>query len=197
MFTPHYGVFLKITLVRHGKPKASANPKVSAVGFANWVIAYNHSLVLSSSKPSEELRKRTNGSYTVSSDLNRARHSAELCSGKAPDLVLRELREMDIPRLKLPFFISVDNWLIISRICWFLGISGKSESFKVGRKRILSAVDVLVEQTHKNDDIIVFGHGLTNSFVAKELKRRGWRIQQKSKGFWGTTELVNITNRIN
>ncbi|MBF9002700.1 histidine phosphatase family protein [Vibrio nitrifigilis] len=188
---------MKITLVRHGKPKASANPKVSAVGFANWVRAYNRSLVLSSSRPSEELYKRINGSYTVSSDLNRAQHSAELCAGRSPDLVLRELREMDIPRLKLPFFISVDHWLILSRICWFLGISGKSESFKVGRRRILSAVDLLVEQTYKNSHITVFGHGLTNRFVAKELKRRGWHIQQKSKGFWGTIELVNITIRTN
>lgn len=176
-------------------PKASDNSIVDAVGFAKWVRKYNHSLIRSSSLPSEDLRKQTIGSYTISSDLNRAKHSAELCGDREPDLVLRELRELDIPRLKLPFSISIDNWLIISRLCWFLGISGRSESFKVGRRRVLSAVDILLEQVQKNGDITVFGHGLTNSFIAKELKHRGWCIQKKSKGFWGTIELVNTTSQ--
>lgn len=197
MFTPRYGVCLKITLVRHGKPTVSNNSIVDAVGFAKWVRKYNHSLVHSSSLPSEDLRKKTIGSYTISSDLNRAKHSAELCVGKEPDLILRELREIDIPRLKLPFFISVDNWLVISRLCWFLGVSGRSESFRVGRHRVLSAVDLLLEQVQRNGDITVFGHGLINSFLAKELQRRGWCLQKKSKGFWGTIELVKITKRSN
>lgn len=182
---------MKITLVRHGKPETSENPKVGAVGFAKWVRAYNHSLVHVNSQPSKALCKKVNDSYTISSDLNRAKHSAELCTGRVPDLVLKELREMDIPRLKLPFSTSVGNWLIISRVLWLLGISGRGESFKVARQRVLSVVDLLLEQAQKNGDITVFGHGFTNRFVAKELKCRGWHIQRQSKGFWGATELVN------
>lgn len=183
---------MKITLVRHGKPKASCNPRVNAVGFAKWVRAYNHSYVHSSSQPPDELCNKIKGRYAISSDLNRAKHSAELCIGKAPDLVLREMREMDIPRFKIPFSTSVNNWLLISRVCWLLGISGRSEPLHVGRRRVLVAVDLILEQVKNNDDVVVFGHALINRFIVKELKKRGWSLEQQSKGFWGTTELINI-----
>ncbi len=68
MFTLYNGVFLKIILVRHGKPIASENIKVGAVGFAKWVRAYNHSYVHSSSQPLEELCSKINDSYAISSD---------------------------------------------------------------------------------------------------------------------------------
>lgn len=51
---------------------------------------------------------------------------------------------MDIPRRKLPFSMSVNRWLFISRLCWFLGLSDKSESYKAGRRRVISVVDVII-----------------------------------------------------
>ncbi|WP_197057913.1 phosphoglycerate mutase family protein [Vibrio variabilis] len=185
---------MKITLVRHGRPVASSNPRVTAVGFAKWVRAYNRSFVRPDSLPPQELQDKFLNSYTFSSDLNRSRHSAEICLGKEADLVLGDLREMDIPRLKLPFSMSVNSWLVIARLCWFLGISGNSESYKTGCKRIVSVVDQITTKVSEHEDVAIFGHGISNRLIAKELKRRGWAIKYSSKGFWGQTELTNITN---
>ncbi|HAS6250043.1 TPA: hypothetical protein I7225_03790 [Vibrio vulnificus] len=195
MFIHGKGGLVRITLVRHGRPVASSNPRVTAVGFAKWVRAYNRSFVCPDSLPPQELNEKLHNSYTFSSDLNRSLHSAEICLGKGADLVLGDLREMDIPRLKLPFLMSVNSWLVIARLCWFLGISGNSESYKAGRKRAISAVDLIITKACEHEDAAVFGHGISNRLITKELKRRGWTVEYASKGFWGRTELINITKR--
>ncbi|GLX80427.1 hypothetical protein tinsulaeT_37670 [Thalassotalea insulae] len=194
MFINEKGSSVRITLVRHGKPIASSNPRVTAVGFAKWVRAYNRSLVCSDSLPPQELQEKFHNSYTFSSDLNRSIHSAEICLGKGANVVLGDLREMDIPRLKLPFSMTVNTWLVIARLCWLLRISANSESYKVGRKRIITAVDLIIAKAFEYKDVAIFGHGISNRLIAKELRRRGWTVKFASKGFWGQTELINITN---
>ncbi|MEJ2766297.1 histidine phosphatase family protein [Photobacterium sp. MCCC 1A19761] len=186
---------MKITLVRHGKPTAASNHRVGPAGFAQWVRAYNQSEIDAESRPPEHLRHQVRDSYIVSSDLTRARHSAQLCSGRHSDRVLRELREMDIPRFKLPLTLSIQQWLIVSRLCWFLGLSGNSEPLNLGRIRLKKAVDILAEQSSTTPDITVFGHGLANRWIAKELVRRGWKIQSQTRGFWGTIELLNVSGK--
>ena len=187
---------MRITLVRHGKPIASSNPRVTAAGFAKWVRAYNCSLVCSDSLPPQELQEKFHNSYTFSSDLNRSIHSAEICLGKGADVVLGDLREMDIPRLKLPFSMKVNSWLVIARLCWLVGISANSEPYKVGRKRIIAAVDLIMVKALEHKDVAIFGHGISNRLIAKELRRRGWTVKCSSKGFWGQTELINITSNL-
>ena len=181
---------LKIILIRHGRPIANSNRKVGAAGFAMWIRAYNHSFVDSESSPPEDLRNACAHCYTVSSSMNRARHSAEPCLGKAPDLILDELQEMDIPRLKLPISMTAKSWLTLSRLCWLLLIAGKSESYKAGKIRVQTSVDILTSCALANTNIAVFGHGFTNYLIAKELKRRGWTITRQAKRFWGTIELI-------
>ncbi|WP_295891422.1 histidine phosphatase family protein [uncultured Vibrio sp.] len=188
---------MRITLIRHGKPIASSNHRVTAVGFAKWVRAYNRSFVCSDSLPPQELQEKLRNSYTFSSDLNRSTHSAEICLGKRADVVLGDLREMDIPRLKIPFKMTINSWLVIARLCWFLGISANSESFKIGRKRVIAAVDHIIDKAIEHKDVAIFGHGISNRFIAKELRRRGWTVKSSSKGFWGQTELVSITKNSN
>ncbi|MDA0149648.1 phosphoglycerate mutase family protein [Vibrio sp. LaRot3] len=181
---------MNITLVRHGKPTASCNPTVKASGFANWVRAYNHSYIAEDSQPTKPLQDKLTGHFIFASNLNRARHSAQLCIGKQPDMVLPELRELDIPRLKIPLKMKVNHWLAISRILWLFGISGNSESITRGRARIRKAVDSLEQQVTQTPNIAVFGHGLANRFIAKELVKRGWQVKQKGSGFWSSIELT-------
>ncbi len=194
MFINEKGGSVRITLVRRGKPIASSNPRVTAAGFAKWVRAYNRSFVCSDSLPPQELQDKFHNSYTFSSDLNRSIHSAEICLGKGADVVLGDLREMDIPRLKLPFSMKVNSWLVIARLCWLVGISANSEPYKVGRKRIIAAVDLIMVKALEHKDVAIFGHGISNRLIAKELRRRGWTVKCSSKGFWGQTELINITS---
>ena len=180
---------LKIILVRHGKPCASHNSMVSCVEFAKWVRAYHHSKVHVDSLPSETLRARIVGTFIVSSNLNRAVCSAILCTDAPPNIVLNDLREADIPRFKWPIRMSVNLWLLASRLMWFMGVSGRSESLKAMQQRMMKATDSLIGLAQQKKSVSVFSHGFTNRFITRELMRRGWIVTYKSKGFWGVTEL--------
>lgn len=88
---------LKIAIIRHGKPSSVSNDVVDALGFEKWVQAYDLSDVDTRSLPPLELQLELEKSYSISSDLNRALHSARLCANKNADCILKELREFEIP----------------------------------------------------------------------------------------------------
>ncbi|MBD1557819.1 histidine phosphatase family protein [Vibrio sp. S9_S30] len=181
---------LKIVMVRHGKPSSASNVVVDALGFKKWVRDYDLSGVDTKSVPTTELQLEIENSYSVSSDLNRALHSARLCTHKEADCVLKELREFDIPCFDWPFRFSVNKWLLFSRLSWYMNIVGKSESRRSGQKRLTKAVDLIEEKSREQPSVAIFGHGLANRFVAAELKRRGWTLLSSGSGYWGVTRLV-------
>lgn len=180
---------MEIKLVRHGRPKFNVNNIISASGFSQWVRCYNKSSICSESLPPKHLVDTVKCFFVVSSDLNRAIHSSVLCVDKSPDLLLKELREMDIPRFKFPFKLSANNWLIISRLLWFFNVNARVESFKQAKLRAKFAASKLVELTTNHDDIVVFSHGLINKYVAKELIKLGWSGSYKRQSYWGVTTL--------
>lgn len=180
---------MEIILVRHGRPNFNANNIVSAAGFSQWVRYYNKSNICCESIPPKSLADKTKKFFVVSSDLNRAIHSAVLCVDKSPDLILKELREMDIPRFKFPLKLKANNWLIISRLLWFFNVNAQAESFKQAKLRAKLAASKLVELTKNHDEIVVFSHGLINKYLAKELIKLGWSGSYKRQGYWGSATL--------
>jgi broad specificity phosphatase PhoE len=180
---------MEIILVRHGRPKFNVNNIISAAGFSQWVRYYNKSNICTESIPPKPLVDKVKSFYVVSSDLNRAIHSAVLCVDKSPDLILKELREMDIPRFKFPLKLKSNNWLIISRLLWLLNFNTQVESFKQAKLRAKVAANKLVELTKDNDEIVVFSHGLINKYLAKELRILGWSGSYKRQSYWGAITL--------
>ena len=73
---------MEILLVRHGKPTGAINPKLSAVGFANWVREYNKSKIDPNSLPPKHLEHSLTEHLIVASDLARSIDSARICVGK-------------------------------------------------------------------------------------------------------------------
>ncbi|MDP2571857.1 histidine phosphatase family protein [Vibrio penaeicida] len=185
---------LKITIVRHGKPSSASNDVVDALGFEKWVQAYDLSDVDTRSLPPLELQLELEKSYSISSDLNRALHSARLCTNKDADCILKELREFEIPCFRWPFRLSIGKWLLFFRLAWYMNIVGKSESRRVGHARLRKAVDLIEEKSLEQPNIAIFGHGLANRFIAAELKRRGWTVASSGSGYWGTIRLVKALN---
>jgi broad specificity phosphatase PhoE len=180
---------MEIVLIRHGKPTGAINPKLSAAGFENWVSNYNLSKIEAGSLPPKELGGSLSSHFIVGSNLPRSIDSACLCVNKEPDLKLKELREMDIPSHKFPFEFKAYTWLIINRILWLLGFSGKVESFKAAKVRARSSAEKLHELATQHGKIAVFGHGLMNKYMAKELNKLGWSSTSKGKKYWGATKL--------
>jgi broad specificity phosphatase PhoE len=180
---------MEIILVRHGRPTFNIDNNISAAGFSQWVRSYNKSNICSESIPPKSLIDTVKSFFVVSSDLNRAIHSAVLCVDKSPDLILKELREMDIPRFKFPLMLKSNNWLMISRLLWFLNVNTQVESFKQAKIRAKVAAHKLVELTNNHDEIVVFSHGLINKYLAKELKTLGWIGAYKRQSYWGVITL--------
>jgi len=182
---------MEILLVRHGKPTGAINPKLSAVGFANWVRKYNRSNVEPNSLPPEYLKHSLAEHWVVASDLTRSVDSVRMCLGKEPDLKLKQLREMDIPRYKLPFSLKAYTWLLISRIFWFVGFSGKVESFKNAQIRAQNSANMLQALANEHGKVVFFGHGMLNKYIAKELNSLGWKGTATGKKYWSVIKLNN------
>jgi len=180
---------MEIVLVRHGKPIAAINPKLSAVGFESWVQDYNTSLIDTESFPPETLGQSLEKYFIITSHLPRAIDSAKICTGLVPHLVLKELREMEIPSYQLPFKLKAYTWLVLNRILWFIGIKSKVEPFKEAKIRAKNLAMELVELTMKHSKVAVFGHGLMNKYIAKELEKLGWNRSSKGKSYWSSIKL--------
>jgi broad specificity phosphatase PhoE len=166
---------MEIVLVRHGKPEGSVNPVVTAAGFAQWIRQYNRSSIRPDSLPPGRLAGAFDEYFVVSSDLPRSRHSAELCAGRTPDLSLTVLREMEIPRFRLPVRMRAAAWIYVSRTIWMLGGRGPFESFREAKVRARRAARRLDRLSLTHDRIVVFGHSFMNRYLGRQLLALGWR----------------------
>ncbi|MEZ8097216.1 histidine phosphatase family protein [Photobacterium swingsii] len=180
---------MEIILIRHGKPTGATNPKLTAREFALWVRKYNHSEIVVDSEPPEQLKAELHDHYVVSSDLRRSVHSAIKCLSKEPEVKLKNLREFDIPRYKIPFLLRANHWLILSRILWLLGITSRVESYKDAKSRAKDSALTLAALAEDKRKLAVFGHGLVNRAIARELEKCGWSCINKSSSYWGVTRL--------
>jgi len=188
-------IYMEIVLVRHGKPTAAITgentAKLSAAGYAFWVRSYHHTYVDKSSRPKANSSQLFPEHYVVASDLKRAVQSAQLYMNKMPEQQWPILREMHIPRYKLPFQLKAYSWLLLARMLWMLGLSkgmsNRVESFKAAKLRAKQAALQLHNLAEKQQNVIVFGHGFSNRYIRKELVKLGWKLSRKSNSFWGET----------
>ena len=98
---------MEIILIRHGKPTSANNPIINACEYTQWIRQYNFSDVAINSRP-ETINEQFKSIYTLSSDLKRAIHSANIYVDKYPAEINKIYREMEIPRYKLPF--NLKDW---------------------------------------------------------------------------------------
>jgi len=180
---------MEIILVRHGKPVGATNPKLSASGFADWVLNYDASEVDIDSLPPENLKQAIRSHFIVSSHLARAIDSAKVCLNLAPHLIDNALREMEIPSYRLPFKLKAYTWLVLNRLLWFMGIKGDVESFKAAKIRANDAAKMLIALATEHHQVAVFGHGLMNKSIAKELERLGWTLSSQGHSYWSSFKL--------
>jgi broad specificity phosphatase PhoE len=181
---------MEIVLIRHGRPTGAQNPVLSASGFARWVREYNRSRVHSESLPPDDLKGAFAECLVLSSDLPRAVHSAELCIGRYPDRTLAELREMEIPRFRMPFRLSAYSWVYLNRAMWMVGRRGPFESFAVAKTRASKAATRLEQLAHAHGRVVVFGHGMLNRHIRAHLVSVGWQLTSDGgAGYWSSATL--------
>lgn len=179
---------MEIILIRHGKPTSANNPIVNACEYIKWIRRYNFSDVAKNSRP-KTINTQYKYLYTLSSDLKRAIHSADIYVSKKPEKIDKLYREMEIPRYKFPFQLKAWNWVYLSRLLWMLGFKGSFESFKQAKQRADIAAVQLIEVAKSPDKVVLFGHGFMNRYIRKSLIQKGWALKSKSNAYWGVTSL--------
>jgi broad specificity phosphatase PhoE len=180
---------MHIALVRHGKPLGAHNPIVDASGFARWAHAYERSRLRDDSVPPGVLTTRFQDYLAVASSLPRSLHSALLCLGREPDLCLADLREMEIPRYRIPVRIPAYAWLGLNRAIWMLGCRGRVESFREAKARARRVSLELHRLALSRGQIVVFGHSLMNRHVAASLLALGWNGRPRRTSYWEVIDL--------
>ncbi|TXK45774.1 histidine phosphatase family protein [Pontibacter qinzhouensis] len=129
------------------------------------------------------------------STLIRSQLTAKAIFGdEAALVVMPEFREFERKVFALPWLrLPVTFWLAVARVLWFMGFNSRGiETFKQARKRAKQCATVLAQEAEENKAAIVVAHGLLNNFIMRELRRMGWRLQEKGgSGFLA----VNIMER--
>jgi broad specificity phosphatase PhoE len=174
----------RIVLVRHGRPVAATNPWLNARGFAQWLRRYNKSAIDEAQTAPPDLRFNDDRYLVVSSGMLRAIQSTRLCLGRDPDLTIEALREMDIPRYRMPVCMPAYCWVVLNRAAWMLGIDGRTETYRAAKTRAAHVAAQLHELSWTHDRIIVFGHGMMSFHIGKGLRGIGWRGHVKPLRYW-------------
>ncbi|MEE9452688.1 MAG: hypothetical protein V3V61_08035 [Gammaproteobacteria bacterium] len=103
-------------------------------------------------------------------------------------------KEFDAHIIKLPFVkLKVRTWFLISRVAWFFGFKAGTRSFKSERERAYQCAGQLQELIAKGKSPILVAHGLFNYFVARKLKKNGWKICEFHKqGCFEVSQLKKV-----
>ena len=176
----------QIILFRHGKVNIENDKKISAFEFKKWIDKYNNCDIVLDKRALDNKNIVDKSDTVICSNLKRSIQSANFFDKKP----LKEddiFNEADIPYsnwTKLKFTPRV--WLIIFRILWFFGYSKNCESYKETKQRAKKASLELIKLSKEYDNIVLFGHGIFNRLLLKEMMLNNWKIKKKleSKN-WG------------
>ena len=181
---------MEIVLIRHGQPVSATNERLNSKGFVYWVKRYHHADIAEHSRPNWHADSLIKNAYLISSDLKRAKDSAQIAFNRKPKETLRCLREMDIPRYNLPFVLRAWTWVYLNRALWMLGKKGKFESYREAKERAVTAAEALIDKAEEHGVIVAVGHGFMNLHIRNHLARNGWIVKEKDNDYWGKSRLV-------
>lgn len=182
---------LEIVLVRHGIPLCDHHTKIRGCDFAEWVAAYDHAPIDRSVLPAPELRARLAAvSCVVTSTLRRSIESASLVATGRLAAGNPLFDEAGIPTaIPFRFALSPNHWDMLARAAWMLGWSSGAESFSVARSRAARAAAHLATLSREHGAVVLFGHGMLNTLIARSLRRSGWIGTGSPRAYWGSVVL--------
>lgn len=179
-----------ITLIRHGKPAIARPGWISSSDLSQFISHYQSARIASDSFPPENVKALVQTTKIIlTSDLPRAMHSAQIFEPAISPISNPIFREIEFLlefrlNLRLPFHV----WIFLDTLLLSLGYSQYSQSQADNKKRIRKATELLEQKSHKTGSVVLIGHGITNLFIARELKKRGWRGPRMPKmEHWGCT----------
>ncbi len=174
----------RIILVRHGEPDLPISEKIRGREIPLFLEAYNKAPLKPSSHPSDKLIYYAQNATVFCSDLPRSLASAKRCS-VIPKRIDPLFAESIPPHFQSHLLrLRPKTWLILSRMLWMGGFSLHGESLSSTRQRAVKATEILVGEAKKRDTIL-FGHGLFNIMIARELLKKGFKGPKvPARDFW-------------
>ena len=168
---------MKIYLIRHGKPaikKSDWDSKMNIVHFAKFMKNYrNISITPDSEMAVGVARVIPADAHILSSNLKRAIQTATAVTEGTAFNIDKLFREVSLPIVRLPGTTKCSRWWGLSIALRIFGLAGKVESAKQAKLRVTIAAAHLSKEA-KTQDVVLFGHGVMNYFIAKELLNSGW-----------------------
>jgi broad specificity phosphatase PhoE len=167
---------VKIILVRHAKVLVSETKSLYASEIKAGIEVYDHAPIDTVIPNKSELVSLAEDSaYLVCSGLSRSVASLALL-GHTPDMQDAVFNELAVPSVDWKGVkLAPQVWLLLFRIASLFGYRGGGESLADAKARAVQAVDRLIDSSIETKSTMLLGHGLMNHFIARELKKRGWR----------------------
>ncbi|MCR6095175.1 histidine phosphatase family protein [Salipaludibacillus agaradhaerens] len=190
---------MRIALIRHGESHHRDDSPVTKAQLSWWIKIYNQSGVRETEIfPTDTIKAMTMSSFIVTSDLKRAIDSAALLkpdSNRRSDSLFREA-ELPVPYF-IPSWLKMRPalWLVLLRCLWLVGVTKGCESLREAETRAEKAAAKLISYAEKEGSVVLVGHGVFNRLIAKQLRKKGWRGNKKTKTtHWSCTMYDNELN---
>lgn len=166
---------MQIALVRHGKPLAD-HSRASRHDIESWLEAYDRAGIDPAYPPPFRLRAIAAASeYVLSSDLPRAVESLRTLAPEIEAPAESLFREASLPGLAaLPMGFGPSFEGLVTRAGWLLGWSPVTERFSDARRRARAAARELSALAEAHDSVMLVGHGIFNTLIARAIRAAGW-----------------------
>lgn len=180
-------------MIRHGKPDFNTRQWISVHGVRSSLKQYDDSRVSTGPVNDPVLIAADSSHHVMASGLVRSQDSLMLCQNVQAE-VCDLLNEAELPhpdRLLFPL-----PWVYLLGICrlgWLLGYRANAPGLIRDLERARQATSLLIERAHEHKTVYVFGHGIMNRLIVRELDKRGWRIESKTgSGYWCRTVMIYV-----
>lgn len=163
-------------LVRHGRPACDYETPIPGYAFGEWREACDAAPIDPTLPPSHALEQLARTSQVIAaSSLHRSIASAKLLAPAAPLHIEPRFRELELPTaIRSGIRLRPKHWSILVRIAWCGGWSPGVESLREAWHRSAAAAAALANLATTRGPVLLAGHGLMNSLIAKRLRRAGW-----------------------
>jgi broad specificity phosphatase PhoE len=181
---------MRIVILRHGNSNLPHFPWITARELGRWIEVYNSAGIRDTAPPAAAMTVAGQCKVIATSDLLRSVESGRVLGSTTQMIADGLFREAGLPYSSAAFVkMPPSVWALVFRILWAFGYKANGESVHTFKKRAQSAAMVLITLARKHDSVLLAGHGLINSYIARELLSAGWNGPRKTKvRHWGFTE---------
>ena len=164
----------KIILMRHGEPTSRYSAWIAGREFGEWVRSFDQGGIKEAMLIPDEVRQLASTiGLVISSDLLRATQSAARLARKT--VIDPDLREAGlVDSFRTSFRAPVSLWLAAARLAWRLDVTASQEPIAAARARAQRVTDNVISLAREHRSVLVVGHGVFNSLIARRLRALGW-----------------------